>query len=226
MWVTRDATHAGGAGATGVASESARLIAAEAGGKAADENFPVALRFLPARYRHHLAAVYGFARSVDDMGDEAPLGERLALLSELEADVRRLYRHRGDRGAGHGDGGPGSSDGAPRNRLATGNTPDGTGNSLDGTGISPDGALATPGASVAEPPAGDGGPSGASAMPGGTGGSPADGRAPAASGGNTPEGRAAAVSGASPARLGGPADADGGPRRSRSAGSRLSPSST
>ena len=64
--MTRDATHAGDPGATGRASASARLIAAEAGGKAGGENFPVALRFLPARHRRHLAAVYGFALSVDD----------------------------------------------------------------------------------------------------------------------------------------------------------------
>lgn len=145
MWVTRDATHAGGAGVTGVASESARLIAAEAGGKAAGENFPVALRFLPARYRHHLAAVYGFARSVDDMGDEAPPGERLALLTELEADVRRLYRDRGDRDAGHPNGGPASSDTSPASSDTS-------------PGSSPDGALATPGGSVAQAPAGAGGP--------------------------------------------------------------------
>jgi squalene synthase HpnC len=65
---------------------------AQAGAKAPDENFPVALRFLPRRYRGHLAAVYGFARSVDDMGDQAAPQERLDLLDELEADLRRLYR--------------------------------------------------------------------------------------------------------------------------------------
>jgi squalene synthase HpnC len=68
------------------------VITAQAGAKAADENFPVALRLLPARYRRHLTAVYGFARSADDIGDEAPPAERLALLDELEADLRRLYQ--------------------------------------------------------------------------------------------------------------------------------------
>jgi squalene synthase HpnC len=72
------------------------VITAEAGAKAADENFPVALRLLPARYRQHLTAVYGFARSADDMGDEAPPGERLALLDELEADLGRLYQPGGE----------------------------------------------------------------------------------------------------------------------------------
>src|SRR5438309_8695433 len=69
--------RAGGAGASsaragGASTESARVITAQAGAKAVDENFPVALRLLPARYRQPLTAVYGFARSADDMGDEAP----------------------------------------------------------------------------------------------------------------------------------------------------------
>src|SRR5215468_7598770 len=59
--------------------------------KAAFENFPVALRMLPRTYRRHLMAVYVFARTADDIGDEAPAAERLQLLAELEADVRALY---------------------------------------------------------------------------------------------------------------------------------------
>ncbi|HEX6934535.1 MAG TPA: squalene synthase HpnC [Streptosporangiaceae bacterium] len=59
--------------------------------KAAHENFPVALRMLPRTYRRHLMAVYVFARTADDLGDQAPPAERLALLAELEADVRALY---------------------------------------------------------------------------------------------------------------------------------------
>lgn len=75
----------------GAVSGPARQITAQAAGQAAGENFPVALRLLPGRYRHHLAAVYNFARSADDMGDEAPPPQRLALLDELAADVGRLY---------------------------------------------------------------------------------------------------------------------------------------
>ena len=95
--MTRDATRSEDASAAGVASApavsaSARVITSQAAGQAREENFPVALRMLPRRYRRHLAAVYGFARSADDMGDEAPLAERLSLLDELEADVTRLYR--------------------------------------------------------------------------------------------------------------------------------------
>lgn len=35
------------------------------------ENFPVASRLLPARFRPHLAAVYAYARGADDVADEA-----------------------------------------------------------------------------------------------------------------------------------------------------------
>ena len=119
--MTPDATRTDECRATG-ASTSAAAIAVQAGAKASAENFPVALRFLPRRYRAHLAAVYGFARSVDDMGDEAAPQERAALLDELEADVRRLYRmvppgpHGGRAGgaAGTGPGGEGADGGPPR----------------------------------------------------------------------------------------------------------------
>jgi squalene synthase HpnC len=59
--------------------------------QARDENFPVASRLLPARYREPLLALYDFARLVDDVGDEAPPAERSKLLDRLEADVHRLY---------------------------------------------------------------------------------------------------------------------------------------
>jgi squalene synthase HpnC len=59
--------------------------------KAGAENFPVALRALPRRYRQHLLAVYRFARTTDDIGDLAEPGDRLRLLDELEQDLRRLY---------------------------------------------------------------------------------------------------------------------------------------
>ena len=114
--MTPDATRTDESRATGAASTSAAAIAARAGGKASAENFPVALRLLPRRYRGHLAAVYGFARSVDDMGDEAAPQERAALLDELEGDVGRLYRMvsrgpgggrtRGQAAGGRENGGP------------------------------------------------------------------------------------------------------------------------
>ncbi|TDE35483.1 squalene synthase HpnC [Actinomadura sp. 6K520] len=57
----------------------------------AAENFPVATRLLPARYRAHLLNVYGYARLVDDIGDEAPPAERTALLDLVERDLDRIY---------------------------------------------------------------------------------------------------------------------------------------
>jgi squalene synthase HpnC len=59
--------------------------------RARRENFPVASRLLPDRYRRHLLNVYSFARSVDDIGDEATPGRRLALLDEVDDDLRRLF---------------------------------------------------------------------------------------------------------------------------------------
>lgn len=50
----------------------------------------MASRLLPRRHRDHLMAVYGFARSVDDAGDDEP-GDRLRLLADIEADLVRLY---------------------------------------------------------------------------------------------------------------------------------------
>jgi squalene synthase HpnC len=81
----------GAAGVTGGAQAAAEAALAATASKAADENFPVALRLLPRRYRLHLQAVYGFARTVDDIGDLAPPAERLGMLADLEDDVRRLY---------------------------------------------------------------------------------------------------------------------------------------
>jgi squalene synthase HpnC len=71
---------------------------------ASGENFPVALRMLPARHRRHLTNLYFFARLTDDLGDEARTDSpdnqaddqsvaklRLELLDELAADVDRIY---------------------------------------------------------------------------------------------------------------------------------------
>jgi squalene synthase HpnC len=58
--------------------------------QAGSENFPVASRALPRRDREHLLALYGYARLVDDAGDEAP-GDRAALLDEVETELDRIY---------------------------------------------------------------------------------------------------------------------------------------
>ena len=56
--------------------------------RAAQENFPVALRLLPASVRDDLLAVYGFARLTDELGDSYT-GDRLAALERLEAELER-----------------------------------------------------------------------------------------------------------------------------------------
>jgi squalene synthase HpnC len=58
--------------------------------RARHENFPVAGPLLSARHRRHLLALYGFARLVDDVGDDAR-GDRERLLDELEAQLDRIY---------------------------------------------------------------------------------------------------------------------------------------
>jgi squalene synthase HpnC len=54
------------------------------------ENFPVALHLLPRRFRDHLKAVYGFARTVDDLGDEST-GDRLVNLDAFAADLDLIW---------------------------------------------------------------------------------------------------------------------------------------
>lgn len=63
--------------------------------KSPQENFPVASRLLPARLRRDLLAVYGFARLVDDLGDEAP-GDREHLLDMVAEDLATVCPPRGD----------------------------------------------------------------------------------------------------------------------------------
>jgi squalene synthase HpnC len=54
--------------------------------QASEENFPVALWLLGPRTRRHFRAIYGFARLVDDIGDEVA-GDRLALLDQVEREL-------------------------------------------------------------------------------------------------------------------------------------------
>ncbi|MYS84257.1 squalene synthase HpnC [Streptomyces sp. SID5474] len=58
--------------------------------QAGHENFPVAMGILRPDHRRHLLAVYGFARLVDDIGDEAE-GDRVAQLDAFEGDLRRVF---------------------------------------------------------------------------------------------------------------------------------------
>ena len=117
--VTGGSRSIGGAGRTGVREHVRPSLtrAEEVAASASGENFPVALRVLPARHRRHLANLYFFARLTDDIGDEArdpsdeahdpsdeardpsdpgaaqagPSALRLRLLDELAADVDRIY---------------------------------------------------------------------------------------------------------------------------------------
>jgi len=98
-------------------------------GRAAGENFPVALKILPTSRRRHLMAAYRFARTTDDIGDQAPPDQRLALLDDLEADLRRLYAGQdgapgqgaaGQGAAGQGAAGQGAAGEAPRSQVVRG----------------------------------------------------------------------------------------------------------
>ncbi len=55
-------------------------------GRASSENFPVASRLLPGPYRSDLMALYGWARLVDQLGDDYP-GDRLAALDQVESQL-------------------------------------------------------------------------------------------------------------------------------------------
>jgi squalene synthase HpnC len=59
-------------------------------GRAAGENFPVATRLLGRRLRESLLAIYGFARLVDQVGDESA-GDRMAMLDWLDSEIDRIY---------------------------------------------------------------------------------------------------------------------------------------
>src|SRR5690349_17461842 len=62
-------------------------------GKSRLENFRVANPILPRPLRADLYALYGFARLVDDIGDEAQ-GDRVAMLDWLDAELDALYEGR------------------------------------------------------------------------------------------------------------------------------------
>jgi squalene synthase HpnC len=66
--------------------ESPELALARIDARAGGENFPVASFLAPREARPHLRAVYGFARLVDTLGDEAE-GDRDALLDALEQEL-------------------------------------------------------------------------------------------------------------------------------------------
>jgi squalene synthase HpnC len=86
--------------------EAPELAAERIDARASGENFPVASVLAPRWARPHLRAIYGFARLVDNLGDEGA-GDRNALLDELERELdgtprtevmRRLRTTIADRG--------------------------------------------------------------------------------------------------------------------------------
>jgi squalene synthase HpnC len=102
------------------ATVSAAVDAVDPGAaRAAGENFPVALKILPTSRRRHLMAVYRFARTTDDIGDQAPPDQRLMLLDDLETDLRRLYARLGPEGKGD-DPGQGGDGAEPRSLVVRG----------------------------------------------------------------------------------------------------------
>jgi squalene synthase HpnC len=66
--------------------EAPELAAKRIDARASGENFPVASVLAPRRARPHLRAIYGFARLVDNLGDEVE-GDRCLLLDELEREL-------------------------------------------------------------------------------------------------------------------------------------------
>ena len=66
--------------------EAPELAAERINARASGENFPVVSVLAPRWARPHLRAIYGFARLVDNLGDEAR-GDRAALLDELEREL-------------------------------------------------------------------------------------------------------------------------------------------
>ena len=67
--------------------DAPELAAARIDARARSENFPVASILAPREARPHLRAIYGFARLVDNLGDEVDAAQRLALLDELELEL-------------------------------------------------------------------------------------------------------------------------------------------
>jgi squalene synthase HpnC len=66
--------------------EAPELAAERIDARASGENFPVVSVLAPRQARPHLRAIYGFARLVDNLGDEAR-GDRMVLLDELEREL-------------------------------------------------------------------------------------------------------------------------------------------
>jgi len=66
----------------------------EAMARARHHNFPVASMFVPSRFRHHIWAVYAFARTADDFADEPQYeGRRASELDRWEEQLHACYHN-------------------------------------------------------------------------------------------------------------------------------------
>lgn len=79
-------------------------------GRAGSENFPVASRLLPTALRSDLMALYGWARLVDQLGDDYA-GNRLAALDEVERQLRLELSASGQKAGARTAGASGADDG-------------------------------------------------------------------------------------------------------------------
>jgi squalene synthase HpnC len=70
--------------------EAPELALARIDSHAAGENFPVVSLLAPRDARPHLRAIYGFARLVDNLGDEVA-GDRNAYLEELQVELDACF---------------------------------------------------------------------------------------------------------------------------------------
>lgn len=84
--------------ATTVPSAADLPLAAAYDDRDRDENFPVAMRMLPADIRDTLRRIYTVVRHIDDLGDEAD-GDRAALLRAFDDDLGVLESGRTPRSA-------------------------------------------------------------------------------------------------------------------------------
>ncbi len=69
--------------------DEAASVETPSGKSAADENFPVGSRLLPARLRPHVAAFYAYARAIDDIADNPDL-DPADKLERLEGFARAV----------------------------------------------------------------------------------------------------------------------------------------
>src|SRR5689334_17506038 len=120
-------------------------------------NFAYGIRLLPPAKRQALAAVYAFARRIDDIGDgDLPAPAKLAALADARASVTALGAHRDLTGEtarpGGNGGGPGKSSLPEGNGQPGENSPPGANGQPGEHGQPADGGLAR---QNGQPPAGD-----------------------------------------------------------------------